>query len=80
MNQLDLPTDGVSHSFELCLWHTTPKQWHGTIRHLESDAQLAFLDVEQVINWMTHYLASEQGRGQGATRQGTQHAQHPNRE
>jgi hypothetical protein len=63
MNQFDLSTDGASHSFELCIWHTTPKQWHGTVRHLESDAQLAFLNVEQAVHWMTHYLASEQNNG-----------------
>lgn len=80
MNQLDLPTNGASHSFELCLWHTTPKQWHGTIRHLESDAQLAFRNVEQALNWMTHYLASGQGCGQETAHEGDQQAQQPNNE
>ena len=78
MHQLELPTAGASHSFELCLWHTTPTEWHGTIRHLESDAQLAFLNVEQAVNWMKHYLASEQGGGQEGAGTARQRAQHPN--
>lgn len=62
MNQAELSNtnDGdmstTAHSFLLCLWSTTPTQWQGTVRHLESDAHLAFLNLEQAIQWIEGHL------------------------
>lgn len=58
MNQPNLPTDETVHSFVVRFWQEQPGQWRGAIRHVQSDARLAFLDRAQALRWMERYLGS----------------------
>ncbi len=60
MNQPNLPTDATTQSFVLRLWQAAPGQWRGTIRHVQSDARMAFLQLDQAIHWIERYLAADQ--------------------
>lgn len=60
MNQPNLPPDDATQSFVLRLWQTTPGQWRGSVRHVQSDARLAFLTLEQAVRWIERYLAGGQ--------------------
>lgn len=58
MNQPNLPTDETVHSFVVRFWQDQPGEWRGAIRHVQSDARLAFLDRAQALRWMERYLGS----------------------
>lgn len=60
MNQPNLPPDDTTQSFVLRLWQTTSGQWRGSIRHVQSDARLAFLTLDQAVRWIERYLADGQ--------------------
>lgn len=60
MNQPNLPPDATTQSFVLRLWQAAPGQWRGTIRHVQSDARLAFLNLDQAIHWVERYLTADQ--------------------
>ena len=60
MNQPNLPPDDTTQSFVLRLWQTTSGQWRGSVRHVQSDARLAFSTLDQAVRWIERYLASNQ--------------------
>ena len=60
MNQPNLPPDDATQSFVLRLWQTTSGQWRGSVRHVQSDARLAFLTLDQAVRWIERYLAGNQ--------------------
>lgn len=52
MQEPILPPDETTHSFVIRLWQEVPGQQRGTIRHVQSEARMAFTRLEQAVQWI----------------------------
>ncbi len=69
MQEPILPPDDTTHSFVIRLWQEVPGQQRGTIRHVQSEARMAFTRLEQAVRWIERTTVNQAAVNQSAVEQ-----------